>query len=456
MMNKLSSIGSSLGLVPSSDNTSSLDSSKNIIESIDNSTIDEIKTIEENDIVNSVNNIEEHDIVNSVNKIDENYENIPEFTLSTIDKLQEVLGNTPYDVVRKALYLQYGLITKEEEDIPNLYMITYNKSNRYTKNKVELTKEQKEIVSHYRGIIVEKDTNKPVCYTFSKMGRHFSDDIKLEDCKVMSSYDGSQIKAFFNTQKNNWVISTTRRIDSSKSFYFTNKSFYDMWNESISIDYNTLDKNCCYSFILQHPDNHVVARHSKANIIHVLTRNMNTFKLEDVNIGIKRPEKLTFSNKNEIWKSIKRMQHYKEGYVVQYNDTFVKLINIKYKEIKDLRGSSYSLLFHYFCLKKENKLRKYISYYPEMSETFSNYEKLFYNTCVHVYNEYAMVRIRKILDVTKAHSFMKPILYKLHGSHITKKHKIRLNYVIKHLEFYPPQLLKSLVEKCNNLPYSYY
>jgi len=288
------------------------------------------------------------------------------------------------------------------------------------------------------------------------MNRHLPDEISLGDCKIMNSYDGSQIKVFYNETKESWVISTTRRIDSSRSFYFNNKSFYEMWNESISLDYNKLNKDCCYSFILQHPDNHVVARHSNPNVIHVLTRNMKTFNVIDVDIGIKKPEILSFANKSDIWQSIKRLPHYKEGYVVQYEDSFIKLINVKYKEVKDLRGSSHSLMFHYFCLKRENKISKYLSYYPEVTETFLQYEKLFYNACINVYTEYVLVRIRKVIDITKTHSFLKPVLYKLHGIHIKNKQKINLTYIIKHLENYPPPLLKSIIEKCNNLPYMYY
>ena len=460
MSSIMSSIGSTLGLVDKSKEI------QNIIE--DNTVTNEIKDDnEDNSNVNS-DNYEDNNDVNSDNHENDvnndNYENdvnsdnnekVPFFELSTIDTLSSVLGNTSYEIVRKSLYTYYGLITKEEETYPNLYMITYNKNNKYNKNKVEVTEEKKNIVSQYRGIIVEKNTNKPVCYTFSSMKRHLPDEITLENCNITYSYDGSQIKVFYDVSSKSWVVSTTRRIDSSKSFYFSNKSFYDMWKESITLDYEKLNKDYCYSFILQHPDNHVVARHSKPNVIHVLTRNMRTYKLVEENIGVSKPTTVSFTNKGEIWKSIKRLPFYKEGYVVKYNDMFVKLVNNKYQEVKELRGSSYSLLFHYFCLKKEHKIRKYLSYYPEVSETFSQYEKLFHNLCMIAYNEYIMVRVRKAIDIKNSLQFLKPVLYKLHGIHITKKYKITLRSVVKHFESYDPQLLKSLVDKSNQLSYSY-
>ena len=450
----MSSIGSTLGLVNSSIETDNTIETKDNIET--DNTIETKDNIETDNTIGAKDNIETDNTIETKDNIEtDNTIDIPSFVLSSVDTLSDVLGNTPYEIVRKSLYRDYGLITKEEESFPHLYMITYNRKNRYTTNKVELTDDQKCIVSQYRGIIVQKDTNTPLCYTFSSMNRHLPDEINIKSCTITQSYDGSQIKLFYDTTTQNWVVSTTRRIDASKSFYITNTSFYDMWDSSITLDYNKLNKEYCYSFILQHPDNHVVARHSKPNVIHLLTRSMKTYKIVDNDIGVKKPTTVTFTNKGDIWKSIKRLPFYKEGYVVRYEDMFVKLVNNKYQEVKDLRGSSYSLLFHYFCLKKEHKIRKYLSYYPEMSETFSQYERFFYNLCITAFNEYIMVRIRKSIDVKESLPFLKPVLYKLHGIHISKKFRITLQTVVKHIESYSPQLLKSLVDKCNTLHYSY-
>ena len=384
-------------------------------------------------------------------------ENIPNINLSSVKELQSVLGNMKYEDVRKGLYKKYGLITKDEETIPGLYMITYNKSESVSsKNKVVLTKKQQYFVSQYRGVIVEKDTNKPICYTFEKMNRHFPDEWDLTNCNITSSCDGSQIKVFYYKAKGHWVVSTTRRIDASRSYFFSNKSFLEMFQDSsTSLNWDILNKNFCYSFVLAHPDNRVVARHVKPFLTHVFSRNMETYEVVTDDIGIPRPPPFSFSTKTDIWKAIKHLPYYKEGFVVQKGDVFIKVVNSKYQEVKDLRGNSNSLLFNYFNLKKQSKVRSFLSYFPESSETFNYFENCFQNLCLLLYNEYILLRIRKVILPPQVYQWVKPVLYKLHGLHINNKIRIRLVDVKSHMETYEPYMLRKLVDLANTLPYSF-
>ena len=94
---------------------------------------------------------------------------------------------------------------------------------------------------------------------------------------------------------------------------------------------------------------------------------MKTYEVLNDDIGISKPQPVDFKSKTDIWKAIKHLPYFKEGYVVQKNNIFVKLVNSKYQEVKELRGSSSSLLYHYFYLKSQNKIRKFLSYYPRIN-----------------------------------------------------------------------------------------
>ena len=427
-------------------------------EYIDNVTVVNTVSSEESDSENDEKTIniksssKQYDDDNLPNIKDD--ENITDINLCSVKELQSVLGNMKYEDVRKGLYKKYGLITKDEETIPGLYMITYNKPESVSsKNKIVLTKEQQQIVSQYRGVIVEKNTNKPVCYTFEKMSRHFPDEWDLTNCNITSSCDGSQIKVFYYNEQ--WVVSTTRRIDSSCSYFLSNKSFGEMFQEaSVSLKWDTLNKKYCYSFVLAHPDNRVVSRHTKPFLTHVFTRNMETYEIINDDIGVSRPQSFSFNNKNDIWKVIKRLPYYKEGFVVQKGDIFIKLVNSKYQEVKDLRGNSNSPLYHYFNLKKQNKIKLFLSYFPESSETFKYFESCFQNLCLLAYNEYILLRIRKVILPPQVLQWLRPVLYKLHGIHITNNIRIRLADVKSHMETYEPYLLQKLVDSANDLPYT--
>ena len=111
-----------------------------------------------------IDEIDEKTIMNS------EVEELPDIKLVPVKDIQSALGDLSYEVIRKTLYLNYGLIVKDDNSLKDLYMITYNKES-HQKHKVELSDENKKLVEQYRGVILEKGTNKLLCYTFDKMHR---------------------------------------------------------------------------------------------------------------------------------------------------------------------------------------------------------------------------------------------------------------------------------------------
>ena len=59
---------------------------------------------------------------------------LPDIVLKNVKHIQSVLGNLPYETIRKVLYRKYGLVVKDDNDIKDLYMITYNKKEKYKNN----------------------------------------------------------------------------------------------------------------------------------------------------------------------------------------------------------------------------------------------------------------------------------------------------------------------------------
>jgi len=389
-------------------------------------------------------------------------QDVPEITLGSVKDLPAFLGTMPYEDVRKGLYHRYGLLVRDEQSIPGVYMISYNKSERDTVHKrsncPELTDDEKALVHQYRGVIVEKDTNRPLCYTFDKMSRHVPDEWDLKDCRVTESTDGSQIKVFYYDKAGYWVVSTTRRIDASRCYFFSNKSFMEMFSEAAqNLNWDRLNKSCCYSFVMAHPDNRVVARHDKPSLTHVLTRDMTTLKLVEDDVGIPKSSPVGFDTKADMWRAVKRLPHWKEGFVVYHkpSSTYVKVINKKYQEVKNLRGSSSSLLFHFFDLRRRNKVGLFLKYYSEFQDTFRYFEDCYNNLCLLAYNEYVLFRVRRVLQRSDVLRFLNPVLYRIHGIHLSKRIRIRLADVREHLNNYPPHVLRRLVDTANGLPYSF-
>lgn len=378
---------------------------------------------------------------------------LPDIVLKSVKEIQSVLGNLPYETIRKVLYKKYGLVVKDDNDIKDLYMITYNKKEKY-KNNIDLPEDCQKLLDEYRGVILEKDTNKLLCYTFNRMHRKLPDEWDLKNCKVTRTYDGSQIKIFYHKKNNVWIISTTRKINSGTAYFFSSKSFSEMFADaSHSLNWTKLNKKCCYSFVLAHPDNRIIEIHNKPYITHVLTRNMETFDIVDENISVSKPQVFTFPSKKDLFAKIKKLPMHKEGFVVQHNDDFIKVVNLKYQKIKELRGYSGSLIFQYFKLKKEGNITKYLSYYPEMKDSFNQFNSCFENLCRLVFSEYVNLRVRKIITLDNVLIFLKPVLYRVHGIHLKSKKRIKLKDVKDHLNEYHPNQLRKLIEMAYKLSY---
>lgn len=90
----------------------------------------------------------------------------------------------------------------------------------------------------------------------------------INNLTFVKYYDGTQMSLFFDTDK--WYLSTRRCLDSSKSYYHSEKSHYELFNEIIQeTEYKTfenftdsLDKNKSYYFILIHHENKQIIDYS--------------------------------------------------------------------------------------------------------------------------------------------------------------------------------------------------
>jgi len=379
-----------------------------------------------------------------------------QIVLGHVHQLPVFLKGLDYAKVRRGLYFQYGLHVKDEESIPGLYMINYRKTNRTDGPEVCLTRDQEDLVGEYRGVIVEKETNLPVCYTFDRMLRRVPKTWDLKKCSQTRSYDGSQIKIFYHSRYNYWVVSTTRRIDASKSYFFSKKSFMELFQDaSETLDWKKLNQNHCYSFVLGHPENHVVAKHTVPSLTHVLTRNMQTFEIVEEDIGVPKPERVEFRNVREMYKSLGKLNYWEEGYVVFNPETrqFAKAINNEYKDVKELRGQSNSLICHYFTLMKNGNMSRFLRFFPEYASQFNYFSSNFQKLCSLVMSEYVGYRIKKVITHDKVIEFLKPTLYNLHGIHLSTRQKIQIEDVSTLLLSYDPYQIRRLIELMTNVVY---
>ena len=380
--------------------------------------------------------------------------------------------------------------TKEQLEKKGFKMIEYDdyKIFKYIKNGLNLAHfhETGKGKGFYRSIITKHGVL--MCYSPSKSKkydyrwRNFNRD--MDKLRITELVEGTMINVFFDAEKGEkgeWQIATRSRINGNGKFYKTeeNKTFREMFLEamiSTGLKWEMLDDYNCYSFVLQHPDNRIVLKHQKPGLVltHIYSVTgilydkpyNNAIIQHDINgkfgdkivdnCEVRRPR--DYSLPEFTYKDYEKFYGEDAEYdimgVVFTNEKGerTKIRNENYENVKELRGNHPKLQYNFHCLRKDKKIQKYLSYYPEDSDTFQSFENIVrdftYNLFSHYKKSYVEVHYSKTLERNEKgkYKYWDNPKYKLHafGLHdifITHKKPITLKNVIDYVNNLPPAKL---------------
>ena len=367
-----------------------------------------------------------------------------------LTKFINTCDDKSYENLRKVFKNEpYNLKVKEDNDNNNLYMLCYKRNN--------LNKDIS-FINECRGIILEKDTNKVVCYTLPKINKvnimdeeiinkinnSIKDNSEIENnfdwntIKVEESIDGSHIRLYYYGDK--WCISTTRMVDASKSRWGNRKSYYEMFMDAYNnikndkFNFDNLDKEYCYGFVLQHPDNEIVVEYNRASLVHVVTRSLksnNYLEEVDMDIGCVKPNKFDIDSYTRLLKICYLEEEFEtEGYIIKdkLNNRY-KIKSKNYISYKELKGNYNDELFHFFILRKDSRVQEYLYKFPKNLNRYNLFETYFRKMIKSIHTEYLNKYVFKITtDVTK--NFY-PTIRTLHNTYLNGDiNKIKKDNVI--------------------------
>ena len=376
-----------------------------------------------------------------------------------MELLKELESFNSFAEVRDHLS-SFNIVSKVDPNNDNLYLITYDRM------KSDFTLP---FMKQCRGTILEKGTNKIVCYTFDK-GLDFEysdydildkemqlrvggDVLDWNQCQVEESVDGTQIRLFYYDGK--WCKATTRCSDAYRAYWYSKKSFGELFDEAAELcglNYDTLDKGCCYSFVLCHPENRIVVSYEKPYLVHVVTRRLDTFnEVTDTHAveGALRPK--SYKKFSTPWELVNyahiQTDNNLEGYMVHcvsevdgvVTHQRMKIITPAYLEVKELRGNGNNLFFRYLELRQARLLPSFTQYFPEFSDQFKAYETNILNIAREIKTQYINKFVYR--SIKEADWHYRPLVYKLHGEYLETHDKTTMNKVLKHIaELHPKQL----------------
>tara|TARA_B100001093_G_scaffold520380_1_gene615280 strand:+ start:3304 stop:4392 length:1089 start_codon:yes stop_codon:yes gene_type:complete len=282
-----------------------------------------------------------------------------------------------------------------------------------------------------RGIIVDIKNNRVINRSFSGSISYnkFKKNTDWDNVVLEEFIDGTLINLYFN---DGWKLSTKFCIDAKTSFYRSNKSYYDLFNEIRSLDNINFDKKYTYSFVLVHKENRNISKISENKVYHIETTNNYTGEKINIDLGYEKPKILKIKNIINKYNlnSYKDLENFKfnswnnPGFMI-YNLERTERTTFKNKDFTEIENqikgqNDFKFIFIKY-LKNIPAINKLLNVFPEYNELFKKIYNKFTSLILEIYDIYFNTKVHKTQKLVDRK--FKKIIYDIHGIYLQKVKK---------------------------------
>ena len=266
--------------------------------------------------------------------------------------------------------------------------------------------------------------------------------IKTNYILAQEFVEGTMINVFYDPSVLAWKIATKNTVDAEVYFYKkeNGKTFNAMFFEACkqnNFDLEMLNKQFCYSFVLQHPENRIVVPFQSPQLylveayeiinaenVTVVPQNINQIRTAGhlQNTTIRFPEVYEFTSYTELIEKFASANtpYNVMGIVVKnvLTNERTKIRNPIYEEVRHLKGNQTKQQYQYLHLRKEGKLPEYLKYYPESKKEFSECREKVHIFTNALYQNYLACYVRKEKPLKEFGSQFRTHMFNLHQQFI--------------------------------------
>mgnify|MGYP005647809503 FL=1 len=313
-----------------------------------------------------------------------------------------------------------------------------------------------------RGLILESGTFKPICVPPEKSQKFPFFIQSITDwlqVLIEEFIDGTMINVFH--YEGEWHISTRSKIG-AKCRWTSDMKFNEMFEEAKGdLDFNKLNPELTYSFVLRHPDNRIVTKYEKADLVLVQVRQqyleldllkiVEELKANGLDITI--PKRYTHSSLDSVLAQISGMSFEEQGLVFKHHGARSKLRNEKYSYVKAMRGNNPKLFHTYLELRNNKMIKQFLGYFPEHSDQFMDWRDQIFRMTSLLHQCYVNYHIKHCIEKDTIPYELKPLLYELHGQHKTMKIKVTFEYAKQYFNSLPIKKIIFIINYQKNKEY---
>jgi len=323
-------------------------------------------------------------------------------------------------------------------DLPHINKKYYILNNRTYKilnyNKELITIDEDN--GKYRSVIVSDPDNKLLSISPPKsipIDIFMEKYPTLENVYIDNIIEGTMINVWYDEQKSSWEISTKSAIGGNYNYFSNNtdmignKTFRQMFIDALE-DYDlftslsslSIYSEYSYSFVLQHPDNHIVYKIDIPKLylvgVYQITKecdgftNITTIPQEQFQYwGIFKNTPILFSPKildvtyNLLLNTFKSIQseNYPVGVMFTHMETGErsKIVNNVYLKAKTIRGNNPNLFYQYLCLNRIGKVDEFLVLFPWYNINFNIFRKQQSEFVENLYKSYISRYVKRTGEI---------------------------------------------------------
>lgn len=297
--------------------------------------------------------------------------------------------------------------------------------------------------------------------------------------------EGTMINVFWDNSiglTGGWEISTRNTVGATSSFYkgHNSKTFRDMFLEAAKecrLVLDNLEKDKCYSFVLQHPENRIVVPFKYPQLYLVAVYSIhNTSSEEDesessvyvdaldaqdfrdvffaLNTTVMFPKVYKFEKYSDLIDEFASMNTaYSIVGVVLHNKNSgerAKIRNPVYEQVRNLRGNQPKLQYQYLSLRKDGKVGDFLKFYPENKKDFSGFRDQLHLFTHTLFANYISCYVKKEKPLIEFSEQYRTHMYTIHQKYLTEMREQKLFVNKSFVQKYVNELHPSLLMYCLN------
>lgn len=291
---------------------------------------------------------------------------------------------------------------------------------------------------------------------------------QLENPVCEEFVEGTMMTVFYDRQNDTWEMATRTVISGRNQFYKDTsdrqqrmtfrKMLLDAMTES-RLEFEMLDKEYSYTFVVQHPMNRVVIPfhetslylvglyriHNEEEVIRVDEMDLTTCDMPFMR-HVKIPKRYEGTLEEIRTKYASEATDYSVvGVILRDGVKRAKLRNPVYERIRRLRGNQPKQQYQYLILRQEGRVNEFLKHYPEMRKRCAIWRNQIHAFTQHLHTNYINVFVLHKTPIQDISFEYRPHVIALHEKYQhelkDKKEKVHRGVVIQYVNTLPPPRL---------------